>query len=80
MFGSKLREAQITIDEQRTMLSQQEKRLDCIKAENTQLSEMLNGVTSERNKLKVQVREQTEADLLMISMKMIRHSRLMVNL
>lgn len=71
MFGKKLREANRTIESQREMLSQQEDKLRGIQREVCDLKKQLEDMRPERDKLKLQVRDQTEADLLMVSIKII---------
>ena len=71
MFGKKLREAQKTIDSQRDMLSQQEDRLRKTQVRNNELTEAISKSNKEITEFKTKVREQTEADLLLVSMKII---------
>lgn len=71
MFGKKAREAQRTIESQREVLSQQENRIRDIQREVYELKKQLEDIRPERDKLKTKVRDQTEADLLMVSMKII---------
>ncbi len=78
MFGGKLREANKTIKVQREILSQQEDRLKSLVEQGSDylgkisdLSEQLSTKTMKLDELTEKVREQNEADLLLVSMKII---------
>ena len=71
MFGTNLREANRTIATQRETLSQMEVNLRGFRARVEEIEKTNNKIIKENEELKTHVREQTEADLLLVSMKIV---------
>lgn len=71
MFGTKLREANRTIATQRETLSQMEAKLRIFSVRAEQIEKTSNKTIRENVELKTHIRDQTEADLLLVSMKIV---------
>lgn len=71
MFGLKLKEANETIESQKEIISQQENRLRKSQERYNELVESLKKIEKQRDEFKAQIRDQTEADLLLVSTKII---------